>query len=61
MESLLRDCVEARIRWYETSINYRKRGMMSPMGFPIPDGEPKVWEGIVKELKDILKTVKNFK
>ena len=61
MENELRDCVEARIRWYETALNYRKRGIMPPIGFPIPDGEPKIWEGIVKELKDILKTVKNFK
>ena len=61
MENELRDCVEARIRWYETALNYRKRGIMPPIGFPIPDSEPKVWEDIVKELKDILKTAKNFK
>ena len=61
MENLLKECVEARIRWYETSLNYYKKRIMPPIGFPIPDGEPKIWEGIVKELKDILKTVKNFK
>ena len=56
----LRDCVEARIRWYETALNYRKRGIMPSIGFPIPDGEPKVWEGILNELKDILKTAKTI-
>ena len=61
MENLLKECVEVRVRWNETAINYRKRGIMPSIGFPIPDGEPKIWEGIVKELKDILKTVKNFK
>ena len=60
MKNELRDCVEARIRWYETALNYRKRGIMPPIGFPIPDSEPKVWEDIVKELKNILKTAKKL-
>lgn len=57
-EAELLDCLEGRLKWYEKALEYRRKNIMPPIGFPIPDGEVYTWEGTVRELKNIIAMIK---
>ena len=56
--SELLNCLNGRLKWYEEALEYRKKGIMPPIGFPIPDGEINTWEGAIRELKNIINIIK---
>ena len=54
----LRNCLEGRLKWYQEALEYRRKGIMPPIGFPLPDGDINTWEGAVRELKNTLDMMK---
>ena len=40
-EEELRNCLEGRLKWYQQALEYRRKGTMPPIGFPLPDGDVK--------------------
>lgn len=32
-ENELRNCLEKRLKWYEEALEYRRKGIMPPIGF----------------------------
>ena len=61
-EEELRNCLERRLKWYEEALEYKneykKNGDFPPIGFTFPDGNFRVWEGAVRELKNTLDMMK---
>lgn len=61
-ENELRNCLERRLKWYEEALEYKneykKNGDFPPIGFTFPDGNFRVWEGAVRELKNTLDMMK---
>lgn len=57
-ENELLDCLEARLKWYQKALEYRTKGEFPPIGFVLPDGNFRVWEGAIRELKNILNMLK---
>ena len=57
-ENELLNCLEARLKWYQKALEYRTKGEFPPIGFVLPDGNFRVWEGAVKELKNTLDMMK---
>ena len=54
----LRNCLEGRLKWYQEALEYRRKGTMPPIGFPLPDGDINTWEGAARELKNTLDMMK---
>lgn len=54
----LRNCLEGRLKWYQEALEYRRKGIMPPIGFPLPDGDINTCEGAVRELKNTLNMMK---
>ena len=54
----LRNCLERRLKWYQEALEYRTKGEFPPIGFVLPDGNFRVWEGAVRELKNTLDMMK---
>lgn len=54
----LRQCLERRLKWYQEALEYRNKGEFPPIGFSLPDGNFRVWEGAVRELKNMLDMMK---
>lgn len=54
----LRNCLEARLKWYQKALEYRTKGEFHPIGFVLPNGNFRVWEGAVRELKNTLDMMK---
>ena len=57
-EEELRNCLEGRLKWYQEALEYRRKGIMSPIGFPLPDGDISTWKGAARELKNTLDMMK---
>ena len=57
-EEELRNCLERRLKWYQKALEYRTKGEFPPIGFVLPDGNFRVWEGAVRELKNTLDMMK---
>ena len=57
-EEELRNCLEGRLKWYQEALEYRIKGIMPPIGFPLPDGDINTWEGAARELKNTLDMMK---
>lgn len=57
-ENELLDCLETRLKWYQKALEYRTKGEFPPIGFVLPDGNFRVWEGAIRELKNILNMMK---
>ena len=61
-EEELRNCLERRLKWYEEALEYKNKyknnGDFPPIGFTFPDGNFRVWEGAVRELKNTLDMMK---
>ena len=57
-EEELRNCLEGRLKWYQEALEYRIKGIMPPIGFPLPDGDINTWEGATRELKNTLDMMK---
>lgn len=56
-ENELRNCLEGRLKWYQQALEYRRKGTMPPIGFPLPDGDINTWEGAARELKNTLNMI----
>lgn len=54
----LRNCLERRLKWYQKALEYRTKGEFPPIGFVLPDGNFRVWEGAIRELKNTLDMLK---
>ncbi len=54
----LKHCLEGRLKWYEKALEYRNKNEFPPIGFVIPDGNFRSWEGAVRELKNTLDMMK---
>ena len=54
----LTNCLERRLKWYQKALEYRTKGEFPPIGFVLPDGNFRVWEGAVRELKNTLDMMK---
>ena len=54
----LRNCLERRLKWYQEALEYRTKGEFPPIGFVLPDGNFRVWEGAIRELKNTLDMMK---
>ena len=52
------NCLEGRLKWYKEALEYRRKGIMPPIGFPLPDGDINTWEGATRELKNTLDMMK---
>lgn len=50
----LRNYLERRLKWYQKALEYRTKCEFHPIGFVLPDGNFRVWEGAVRELKNTL-------
>ena len=50
----LREVLQGRLKWYEEALEYRRKGIMPLIGFPLPDGDINTWEGVARELKNTL-------
>lgn len=50
----LLNCLHRRLKWYEEALEYRRKGIMPPIGFPLPDGGISTWEGATRELKNTI-------
>ena len=48
--------IEGRLRWYRAAVEFRRRRIMPPIGFPLPDGEPSSWEQEIRRLENLLKS-----
>ena len=57
-ENELLDYWEGRLKWYQKALEYRTKGEFPPIGFVLPDGNFRVWEGAIRELKNILNMLK---
>ena len=57
-EEELRNCLEGRLKWYQEALEYRRKGIMPPIGFPLPDGDINTWDGAARELKNTLDMMK---
>lgn len=57
-EDELRRCLEGRLKWYEAALEYRNKGVFPPVGFVLPDGNFRTWEGAVRELQNTLAMMK---
>ena len=57
-EEELRNCLEGRLKWYQEALEYRRNGIMPPIGFPLPDGDINTWDGAARELKNTLDMMK---
>lgn len=57
-ENELRNCLEGRLKWYQEALEYRRKGEFPPIGFVLPDGNFRVWEGAVRELQNMLDMLK---
>lgn len=57
-EEELRHCLEERLKWYQKALDYKEKGQFPPSGFTLPDGNFRVWEGAVRELKNTLDMMK---
>ena len=57
-EEELRNYLEGRLKWYQKALEYRRKGIMPPIGFPLPDGDISTWEGATRELKNTLDMMK---
>lgn len=53
-ETELLNCLHGRLKWYEEVLEYRRKGIMPPIGFPLPDGEISTWEGAARELRNTI-------
>ena len=53
-EEELRNCLEGRLKWYQEAFEYKDKGEFPPIGFTLPDGNFRSWEGAVRELKNTL-------
>ena len=53
-ENELRNCLEGRLKWYQKALEYKNKGEFPPIGFVLPDGNFRAWEGAVRELKNVL-------
>lgn len=54
----LRNCLEKRLKWYQEALGYKEKGQFPPIGFVLPDGNFKSWEGAARELKNTLNMMK---
>lgn len=54
----LRNCLERHLKWYQKALEYRTKGEFPPIGFVLPDGNFRVWEGAIRELKNTLDMLK---
>ena len=54
----LRNCLEGRLKWYQEALEYRRKGIIPPTGFSLPDGDINTWEGVASELKNTLNMMK---
>ena len=57
-ENELINCLENRLKWYQEALEYKRKGEFPPIGFVLPDGNFRVWEGAIRELKNILNMLK---
>lgn len=57
-ESELINCLKVRLKWYEEALEYRRKMVVPPIGFTIPDGDINTWEGAVRELKNTINMIK---
>ena len=57
-EEELRNCLEGRLKWYQEALKYRTKCEFPPIGFVLPDGNFRVWEGAIRELKNTLDMMK---
>lgn len=57
-ETELLNCLKKRLKWYEEALGYRRKNIMPPIGFPLPDGEINTWEGAVRELRNTIAMIK---
>ena len=57
-ENELLNYLEGRLKWYQKALEYRTKGEFPPIGFVLPDGNFRVWEGTIRELKNTLNMLK---